>query len=106
MKPSESNSVLTRIVKMNFLAGKENDFLEVFETAKEKIRAFEGCVYLELFRDMQNPAIFFTYSQWIRESHLETYRHSELFQSTWAKTKILFAEKVEAWSLQSQARLS
>jgi hypothetical protein len=87
---------------MHFLPGKENEFMEVFESSKEKIRAFEGCAYLELFRDTANPSIFFTHSRWISENRLEAYRQSELFRITWAKTKILFAEKAEAWSLQSQ----
>ena len=32
------------------------------------------------------------------EEALNAYRHSELFRSTWAKTKVLFAEKPIAFS--------
>ncbi len=42
----------------------------------------------------------FTYSYWESEAHLNTYRHSDLFRETWAKTKVLFADKPEAWSIE------
>jgi hypothetical protein len=31
---------------------------------------------------------------------LNAYRNSELFAGVWGRTKVLFAEKAEAWSLQ------
>jgi heme-degrading monooxygenase HmoA len=40
-----------------------------------------------------------TYSHWTGEEALDNYRHSELFRVTWAKTKQLFADRPEAWSL-------
>jgi heme-degrading monooxygenase HmoA len=44
--------------------------------------------------------MLFTLSIWDDETALEAYRQSELFQTTWAKTKVLFAEKAEAWSVE------
>ena len=41
----------------------------------------------------------FTISHWDSEAALELYRQSELFKFTWAKTKPLFEEKAQAWSL-------
>ncbi|MBL7795100.1 MAG: antibiotic biosynthesis monooxygenase, partial [Saprospiraceae bacterium] len=38
-------------------------------------------------------------SIWDDEAALERYRESELFQATWERTKALFAEKAEAWSV-------
>ena len=101
MKPSESNSALTRVVKMKFRAGEETAFLEIFERSKAHIRSFPGCFYLELFTDRNNPSVFFTYSKWDGESSLEAYRKSDLFRSTWQNTKVLFSDKAEAWSLNS-----
>lgn len=76
-------------------------FLEIFETSKDKIRSFPGCRYLELWRCMApNQHIFMTYSHWESEEALEAYRHSELFRTTWAKTKPLFSDRPEAWSLE------
>ncbi len=91
--------MLVRIVKMSFQEHKTDLFLSNFEANKTKIRAFEGCEFLELYRDKNNSNIFFTYSYWLSEQHLENYRHSELFQSVWAKTKPLFNAKPEAWSV-------
>ena len=91
--------MFTRIVKMSFDPSKIELFLENFNNNKEKIRNFEGCRLLKLYRDKNNPSIFFTYSYWESEAHLETYRNSELFKSVWEKTKVLFNNKPEAWSV-------
>jgi len=91
--------MLIRIVRMYFQQEKVQEFLEIFEQSKHQIRAFEGCEHLELWQDWHSPNVFCTYSHWKNESCLEKYRQSELFQSTWAKTKRLFAEKPQAFSL-------
>ena len=88
-----------RIVKMTFDSTKVDIFLENFNKNKEKIRNFEGCNLLELYQDKTNSEIFFTYSYWNQESDLENYRNSELFKAVWAKTKVLFSDKPEAWSV-------
>lgn len=84
---------------MSFDPAKIDEFLANFEANKKKIRAFEGCNFLELYRDQNNTNIFFTYSYWDSETDLNNYRHSELFKSVWAKTKPLFNDKPEAWSV-------
>lgn len=84
---------------MKFKPEGVKDFLKVFESSKNKIRAFEGCEHLKLFQEKGNGQIFFTYSYWQSEMHLNNYRNSNLFKTTWAKTKILFSDKPEAWSL-------
>ena len=72
---------------------------EVFEQSKAAIRAFPGCRHMELLQSTQEPNVLFTLSIWDGEADLENYRQSELFQNTWARTKVLFAEKAEAWSV-------
>ncbi len=91
--------MLVRIVKMGFQQDKTDVFLDIFEQAKENIRGFEGCEFLELYRDTNDYTVFFTYSYWKDESALEAYRNSELFKSTWEKTKKLFNQKPQAWSV-------
>jgi autoinducer 2-degrading protein len=91
--------VLVRIVKMSFEPSKIEEFLANFETNKHKIRAFEGCQFLELYQDQNKTNIFFTYSYWNSEKDLNNYRHSDLFKSVWSKTKPLFNAKPEAWSV-------
>ncbi|XLS30853.1 putative quinol monooxygenase [Flavobacteriaceae bacterium M23B6Z8] len=88
-----------RIVKMKFQADRITDFLSNFNANKDKIRAFEGCSFLELYQAKDTPEIFFTYSYWDSEEALENYRNSELFKTVWKQTKILFAGKPEAWSV-------
>lgn len=91
--------MINRIVKMTFLPGKTGDFIEIFNQSKEKILACDGCKMVDLLNDIHQPNIFFTHSLWEEEAHLEAYRKSELFKNTWAKTKLLFQEKPQAWSL-------
>ncbi|SHM43258.1 putative quinol monooxygenase [Flavobacterium saccharophilum] len=91
--------MFVRIVKMSFHEEKIPDFLENFETVKDKIRNAEGNRFLELYQDKNDKCIFFTYSYWETEADLENYRQSELFNSVWDFTKKLFKAKPEAWSV-------
>ncbi|GAB5555385.1 MAG: putative quinol monooxygenase [Saprospiraceae bacterium] len=91
--------MIRRIVKMTFKPSACSDFLVLFESKKNAIRSFPGCQHLELWRTTENGNIFMTYSHWHSAADLEAYRHSALFQSTWAATKVLFSDRPEAWSL-------
>ena len=84
---------------MSFEPLKIDEFLANFETKKALIRNFEGCQFLELYRDKHNTNVFFTYSFWNTEVDLENYRLSDLFKDVWAQTKPLFNDKPEAWSV-------
>lgn len=92
--------MLVRIVKMTFEPSETENFQEIFQQNKEKIRGFEGCSFLELYREKDNKNIFFTYSYWKDQNALDNYRHSELFKQVWGRTKKLFAERPEAWSVE------
>ena len=91
--------MITRIVKMTFREEEILNFKSVFDSVKDKIQDFEGCHGVQLLQDRENKAIFFTYSIWENEEALNAYRKSEFFGSTWKKTKALFSEKPQAWSL-------
>ena len=91
--------MFVRIVKMGFHEDKIDAFLDNFEQVKLNIRNFPGNRFLELYRDKNDPTIFFTYSYWETEDDLENYRKSELFIEVWAFTKQLFNTKPEAWSV-------
>ncbi len=91
--------MLVRIVKMGFKEEKVADFIAIFEKAKEKIRNFDGCEFLELYQDKNDASVFFTYSYWTNEEALEGYRTSDLFEITWKNTKKLFNQKPQAWSV-------
>lgn len=91
--------MFTRIVKMEFKEDEISSFLASFETVKLKIRKFPGCKHLKLLQDKNDPAVFFTYSNWNTEEDLETYRNSDLFKGVWATTKPKFRSKAAAWSV-------
>jgi len=97
-KTKPKKKMIIRIVRMTFQEEKVDDFLEIFNSSKNKIRHFEGCLHLELLKDANQPNVFMTYSYWESENHLNQYRDSELFQKTWAATKALFKEKPIAFS--------
>lgn len=85
---------------MTFRPGTLDDFKALFGRVRPQIEGFDGCEGVDLLEDMDNPAILMTYSLWQTPEALEKYRQSGLFMETWAKTKVWFADKPEAWSLQ------
>lgn len=93
--------MIKRLVKMTFRPEFVEEFKALFNSKKELIAAMEGCSHVELLQDVDNSAIFFTYSLWENAAYLEAYRHSELFKEVWAKTKVLFDAKPEAWSTET-----
>ena len=91
--------MITRIVRMHFRPGERDAFLDIFNASKHLIRQFDGCQHLRLYNEAGCPDVFFTFSVWTSAEHLDAYRNSELFRTTWTKTKALFADKPRAWSM-------
>lgn len=90
---------IIRIVKLTFIPEKVNSFLAIFEKSKDLIQNFEGCTHLELLNDVNEKNVFFTYSHWDSEEHLNKYRQSELFKNVWGEASKLFSAKPNAWSV-------
>ncbi len=84
---------------MHFQPESVPEFLELFDAVKHKIRHFSGCMELKLMQEDGTPQVLFTYSIWESQAHLEAYRNSPFFADTWRKTKALFAEKAQAYSM-------
>ncbi len=92
--------MIQRVVKMTFRPDTVEIFLnDVFENSKDSIRTFPGCRYMELLQCTDAPTVLFTRSLWDSENALALYRQSDLFRDTWARTKPLFAQPAQAWSL-------
>lgn len=91
--------MIKRIVKMSFELEEVEKFKSIYELNWHKIKGFEGCLHVELLQDRSSPSIFFTYSNWESENHLNNYRDSIVFKTVWASTKVLFNQKPEAWTL-------
>lgn len=85
---------------MHFRPGERDAFLAIFNASKHRIREFHGCQHLGLYTEAGLPDVFFTYSIWTSAAHLDAYRNSDLFAATWTKTKALFADKAQAWSME------
>ena len=84
---------------MEFAPEKTEDFKKLFDQTYPRIRNFDGCRFLELYRDDQQPNTYYTMSKWDTPEHLEAYRRSELFRDTWTITKSFFAAPPAAYSL-------
>lgn len=97
--------MLIRVVTMTFEESKVDEFLQLFEGHKNKIRNFPGCDYLELWRDINQKNVIYTYSHWINKEALENYRCSPLFEEVWPKTKRLFKEKAQAFSVEKSLKV-
>ncbi len=97
--------MLIRIVKMSFKPEESQCFLDMFEEIKDKIRAFDGCEYLELMQDYDDENSFSTYSKWRDGTALLAYRNSDLFDGVWAKTKAMFDKKPIAFSLKTHTKV-
>ena len=93
--------MINRIVKMTF----REDFLEtfrfLFSENKNKIRAFEGCLHLELWQDVSDKRVFTTFSKWNSEESLNIYRNSELFKTVWKETITGFSSPPQAISFKT-----
>ena len=98
--------MLVRIVKLTFKTENISSFEQIFEDSKNEIRKFDGCTFLELYQDKNDARIFFTYSYWKNESNLDAYRNSDYFKNVWSKTKILFDETPQAWSVDKRETLN
>lgn len=98
--------MLIRIVRMTFQEDKLADFHAIFDRSKQRIRTFPGNRQLDLLRDPNQPNVRITYSLWESADALEAYRQSELFRTTWAATKLLFAERAIAFSAEKLETVS
>jgi quinol monooxygenase YgiN len=91
--------MITRVVKLEVDPEKADQFKTYFDEVCEHIRAFSGCMSLELLQDVEAVGVFFTISRWSDMHSFEAYKQSALFQGTWTKVKPLFVAKAQAWSL-------
>ena len=97
--------MIIRIVKLTFREDFVADFLQKLDQRKQRIRDFEGCQYLQILQDKNQPNIIFSHSYWDSEKALNTYRHSDFFAETWQFTKSGFSAKPEAWTLNNLQEL-
>ena len=97
--------MIVRIVKLTLQKEVVDDFKTFFDKMSPQIRSFEGCRYLELLQDVNNPHLVFTYSYWDNEATLDQYRYSDFFRNFWSEAKTKFDSKPEAWSTQKIAVL-
>lgn len=94
--------MIRRIVKMTFKEAAIEEFKEIFSEGKETIQSMPGCLYVEMLQDIKYPTVMFTLSVWEDEESLNQYRSTPYFKQVWSRTKKLFSDKAQAWSIASQ----
>jgi len=92
--------MITRIVRMKVAPENVITFQNYFKESFTKIRNFSGCCDLSLHTDINDKGVVITFSRWESEAHLNDYRDSDVFKSTWEKVKPLFIAKPEAFSME------
>jgi len=92
--------MITRIVRMKVAPENVTTFQNYFKESFTKIRNFSGCCDLSLHTDINDKGVVITFSRWESEAHLNDYRDSDVFKSTWEKVKPLFIAKPEAFSME------
>lgn len=91
-------STLVRFVTMRFRPEAVDTFLEVFHEVQPKIAACPGCHGVAVARNPLEPDSWYTISEWDDANALDAYRYSELFATTWKRTKPLFRAPASAQS--------
>ncbi len=91
--------MITRFVKLTISEDKIDVFKKIFETNQVHILNSVGCLHAEVYQDINDKSIFFTFSKWGSEEDLNAYRNSDLFEGIWKETKKCFSGKPEAWSV-------
>ncbi len=91
---------IQRIVKMTFKKEHCADFENFFEQIKNQVGNQPGCSGVKLLRDISDNGIYFTHSYWDKQTSLDAYRNTELFNVVWPKVKAWFADKPDAWSVE------
>ena len=92
--------MIVRIVRMKVAPENVSTFQNYFKESYTKIRNFPGCCDLSLHADINQEGVVITFSKWESEAHLNVYRDSDVFKSTWEKVKPLFVAKPEAFSME------
>ena len=92
--------MIIRIVRMKVAPENVSTFQNYFKESYTKIRNFPGCCDLSLHADINQEGVVITFSKWESEAHLNVYRDSDVFKSTWEKVKPLFVAKPEAFSME------
>lgn len=94
------------MVKLQLQDGKFEQFKEIFEYGKDVVAGSEGCFYVQLLQDDNDPNVIFTLSEWTSEEALNKYRSSEEFRAYWPKIKDLLSVKAEVWNLYTKGEKS
>ncbi|HEY4687758.1 MAG TPA: antibiotic biosynthesis monooxygenase [Anaerolineae bacterium] len=85
--------MIVRLVCMKIKPERLAEFRRIYEEACDRIRAFPGCLFLQLLIDTGGEGNLYTISHWQSVDHLEAYRQSSFFRGVWERLKPLFRDR-------------
>ncbi|MFM9055124.1 MAG: putative quinol monooxygenase [Bacteroidota bacterium] len=92
--------MITRVVRLSFRPDAVKGFEQTLERFEASIREAPGCLELHVYRDSEDPEVYYTISRWRMAADLDAYRKSELFGKVWKSVKPGFRSPAQAWSLE------
>jgi quinol monooxygenase YgiN len=92
--------MIKRLVRLPLKPQMGSAFEAIFIEKNKGIIQFDGCISVEMWRDIKEPDTYWTVSEWVSEEALNNYRASDFFGDVWPKVKTMLAEKAQAWSLE------
>lgn len=92
--------MIVRLVSLKVDQERVEDFRKFFEGLYAGIKAHQGCLYLQLVRDLEGLGEYFTISVWESLETLDNYRNGPFFKETWPKVKTFLREKAWAQSFE------
>lgn len=90
--------MIVRLVCMKVRPEKVEEFRRVYGEACDRIRAFPGCMFLQLLGDTDGEGNLYTISHWRTAEDLDAYRHSQFFRGVWERLKPMFRDRPWAQS--------
>ncbi len=90
--------MIIRLVQLDIIPSKIDDFVQIFEHAKPSILKSAGCYEVRLIQDADDPSKMGTLSRWESIDSLNAYRDTDFFKETWAASKRLFQGRAVATS--------
>lgn len=92
--------MITRIIRLTLKISHE-EFTEYINKAKDEFDKFEGCEQIEILKDKIGNNVYFIYTIWKSNKHLNKFRKSEFNKKFWNTIVDLSQNRPQVWSVEN-----
>lgn len=92
--------MILRIVKIKIDEVKIDTFKLFMKNLRNEKLRLKGCLHFDYFHEKKNKNIYYTYTIWENEKHLNQYKKSELFKKVISTLNSLSIEEPRAWTIE------